>query len=263
MALSRLRGISAGDKSNLDLALDLLSNASYDRDPSAVYSGDWRWTDSTKTPRKFMLPNHKIYSLLDEPGSDHERWNRHWDCMDSEVVWSTRWKKIWKSDLPFRGKLFLWRVIAQGLYTGNWAGLMGYESECIMCPGCSESIEHLFTRCRHALRVWNAQSVYYEGTEAAFAFGAPLNLPTTNDLCLPKRPRETAQLFLLYLALWDLWTERNNQTFNGSTRFHKPNLTSRAADDAIFALCTKLPPGKKLERLRCARTWLKIANGDP
>lgn len=136
---------------------------------------------------------------------------------------------------------------------------MGHDVHCLICRDQVESSLHLFAICIHATKVWNGQTKFYRDTGTNFQFSEPLNLVQEIDDALRRQSRCTARLFVLYHVLWDLWTERNKQIFEGKPRQHLPCRMSQLADDSLFALCTKTNPGTKLDRLRSARTYLKLA----
>lgn len=256
--LARIRGVSPEDRFSLFLFLDTVLTSRSIETNSSVWACNWRWRDSEKTPRKFSIPNHRIYALLDDHGNDTERLNRHWRIADPGDTWAKRWDSLWKSDLHFRAKVFIWRILAQGLYTGARAGYLGHDVHCLVCRDQVESSIHLFAECKHASKVWKGQSAYYRGTGSNLNFPDPMDLIKELDDALRRQPRCTAKLFIMYHVLWDLWTERNKQIFEGRPRKHLPSHMSQLAEDSLFALCSKFNPGKKLDRLRDARTYLKL-----
>jgi hypothetical protein len=91
------------------------------------------------------LQEHMDLNYLVMHGLDIQRWNETWARNDSEATWQARWAKIWSSDLANQAKIFLWRILAKGLYTGARAVLMGHtEVNCKLCNTTLETIPHIF-----------------------------------------------------------------------------------------------------------------------
>jgi hypothetical protein len=112
----------------------------------------WSWVGQGFKNLRFQLANALAYNYIATPGLDILCWNATWLTSDTEEIWKTRWSKIWASDLSYRAKIFIWRVIAKGLFTGAWAILMGHqETHCKVCPKELEMIPHLFETCQHSM----------------------------------------------------------------------------------------------------------------
>jgi hypothetical protein len=82
------------------------------------------------------------------------------------------------------------------------------------------------------------------------------SLIETIDSCLTKNPQATATLHLVYSTLWELWLAQNSHQFQGTPRFFSALLTSKQADDHLYAIGMVTKPSAKLQRLRSARQHL-------
>jgi hypothetical protein len=77
--------------------------------------------------------------------SFHNGLNAIWEVQMDESEWRLFWNALWTSDLTTKAKVFIWRVIAQGLFTGSWALKIPIgDGNCAACLGIVETIPHLF-----------------------------------------------------------------------------------------------------------------------
>ncbi|CAM6117704.1 unnamed protein product [Calypogeia fissa] len=255
--LVRIRGIDRFILEEASLLLDTLYttweiSGDIDQEASA-----WKWLDQEKDLSCFSLKNKHAYTLLSKMPADTERWNRRWNCTNSEDPWRRRWAKLWHSDLPTRGKTFLWRILAHGLYTGARAFKLGFtDVNCLCCPDRLESISHIFLECKHATASWNSLRRMHTKATGFQAFPTCITFLAVLDCCLEVKSRNSAFLFLLYATLWNLWLARNAQLHEGTSRYFSAELLTSQASDLIFAVCTRCRPGPKLAQLRKARWWI-------
>jgi hypothetical protein len=127
------------------------------------------------------------------------------------------------------------------------------------CPTELETIPHLFETCSHAKKSWTAMSALYASRGQTFTLPPQSLLIEAIDAGLQTNARATAQLHLVYSVLWDLWLSCNDHHFQGKTRFFSALLTSRQADDCLYAVGAITKPGPKLQRLRAARQFLLVS----
>ena len=122
-------------------------------------------------------------------------------------VVNKRMKRVWKSKLPMKLKVFLWLAFHDRLQTGvelkkrKWKR----DQHCRLC-GVPETRDHLFFECVMAKFVWS----YFK--EALGWDRIPTNLQDLFDTWLPFGCNSyMLKLFLLSVVLWALWTSRNKR----------------------------------------------------
>jgi hypothetical protein len=131
-------------------------------DQSCDMAASWKWIDQDKNNSKFHIANAMAYDYLATNGTDTARWNATWSRTDSEEIWKKRWAYLWSLDLSTREIIFIWRILAKGLFTGACAILMGHhDTNCKVCPSELETIPHLFETCCHVRHSWQAISKLY------------------------------------------------------------------------------------------------------
>jgi hypothetical protein len=217
----------------------------------------WNWTGYDHNHSSYRLSKKMAYDFLLVEGMDTERWNTTWHRTDTNEQWQARWAKLWASDLAYQAKIFLWRVLAKGLFTGARAMLMGHADViCKECPEELETIPHLFEHCRHARRSWQAIQQQYVLGGHLLQHSSSLSLLDLIESCLFKNPRSTATLQLVYNVLWDLWPARNGHQFQGTPRYFSAILITQQAEDCLYAACASTKPGPKLQQLHAARKLL-------
>jgi hypothetical protein len=168
--LLRARGIAA-DTLELMLALldQIAASEIIPEDSHCEAAGAWSWTTHEQNNTRFQIPNALAYNLLVTASMDTPRRNVTWTRVDPDQIWEVQWAKLWASDLSYRAKIFSWRVLAKGLFTGARAILMGHqEAQCKACPTELETIPHLFETCSHAKKSWTAMSALYASRGQTF-----------------------------------------------------------------------------------------------
>ena len=122
-------------------------------------------------------------------------------------------KKIWKSKIPLKVKIFVWylhrRVVLtkDNLAHRNWQG----SKKCSFCTH-DETIKHLFFQCKFARSTWSVIQIasnLYPPTSIANMFGHWLD-------AISNRFRTLIRMGA-YTLLWSLWLCRNDLVFNGKS----------------------------------------------
>jgi len=129
------------------------------------------------------------------------RWLSHRGCL----------RRVWKSRIPMKLKVFLWQISHDKLQTGvalkkrKWKG----SPHCSTC-GALESAEHIFFECNIARFIW----VSFK--EALGWNRAPRGWQDFHDIWLPFGCNDyNTKLFLLAVVLWTLWVSRNKRAIEG------------------------------------------------
>jgi hypothetical protein len=172
----------------------------------------WRWSDKAADQLKeFALPNKQVYLFLLPQDFTHSQLNAIWGMDLDKGEWHTFWHALWTSDLTTNGKVFLWRVFSQGLFTGSQALKIPIgDGCCFHCPGTIDLSPHipmlpLFHSSHEAMLAYDLWS-----TSASRILPNYFTLVWSN---LQATPTLTARLFMLYQIGWTLWLNQNAYTF--------------------------------------------------
>lgn len=80
----------------------------------------WRWSDLEIGLKSFGLANCTLYEMIRPKGVDYTRLNHIWETLSNDN-WSIGWRHLWSSDLSTRAKVFMWHILAQGIFSGSCA----------------------------------------------------------------------------------------------------------------------------------------------
>ncbi|XP_050211430.1 uncharacterized protein LOC126661619 [Mercurialis annua] len=122
-----------------------------------------------------------------------------------------KWQALWNYQIPNKLKIFLWKVLSNGIPTAK--NLNGRLQGNLVCPRCGKQEDrlHLFFLCDFVRRFW---------------FSSPLSLLVRDDqyssfsqawICLTSQlqdlddSRESEFLFCFFL--WSIWKARNSLIF--------------------------------------------------
>ena len=166
----------------------------------------------------------------------------------SEVPVSNN-KKIWKSKIPLKVKIFMWYLhrgvvlTKDNLARRNWQG----SKKCCFCTH-DETIKHLLFQCKFARSMWSVIQIasnLYLSTSVANIFGHSLD-GISNRFKTLIRVRA-------YALIWSLWLCRNDFVFNERNAsplqvifrctqlLHMWSMLQRLEDQPLFkAVCMRL-----------------------
>ena len=112
-----------------------------------------------------------------------------------------RWRRIWKSCLPMKIRVFAWLLLCRHLQTrSRRQRMIPDEAKCALYAGAEKDCEHLFVTCSFASSVWRRASV------------ARLELSSWEDFWsfIGDGPyRLTVEWHLIFAILWSIWCHRN------------------------------------------------------
>jgi hypothetical protein len=154
--LDRVQGLTNESLSFVHSFLWKIEQATIEDQYTSTTARHWRWSDQDlEMLETFFLPNKCVYLFLLSQDFNHQCLNSIWGVILEEGEWQNFWQALWQSDLTTKGKVFLWRVLAQGLFTGSKALTIWIGDEyCLACPGTVQTIPHMFHPCPHARTVW-------------------------------------------------------------------------------------------------------------
>ena len=121
-----------------------------------------------------------------------------------------RWRRIWKSGLPMKIRVFAWLLLRRRLLTRSRRRHLIPDApvECALCARAVDDCEHLFITCPFASAVWRGASV------------DRLDLSSWEDFwrSIGDGPyRLIAEWQLIFAILWSIWCHRNEVIFRGRT----------------------------------------------
>ncbi|KAL3692070.1 hypothetical protein R1sor_005721 [Riccia sorocarpa] len=163
--------------------------------------GEFRWRNDTKVWVK-KLQKSKNFD---------EEMNRRWGLEQIEGGWKERWKRLWAAKVLYRKKIWTWKILQRGLFTGSRAAEMGRdEGMCGLYPSRLETIEHVLWHCRHSERRRN-------GLRRLGIIPAGCNsVIQWLDYALEAGQRNPSLLNVTIGFLEAIWKERNHRIFRGT-----------------------------------------------
>jgi hypothetical protein len=145
-----------------------------------AHLNNWDWASSKIKQPPFEISSKQAYGLLHKTELNTALFNKWWCIQDTKAQWKTRYKQLWASNLPPRGKIFLWRILVNRLYTNERALKLHHgDRMCDLCPTFMETPSHLFFNCLYTKHVWFRMIEYYKLSHSDNIF---VNLTTFVDL---------------------------------------------------------------------------------
>ncbi|KAL3686494.1 hypothetical protein R1sor_009068 [Riccia sorocarpa] len=167
----------------------------------------WRWTDNTviQTWRKdFRFWVTKFHKIRDY----EELLNHKWGISNLAKSWKWRWNCLWAAPISYRKKIWWWKVLQRGFFTGCRAREMTVSTGiCERCRETEETLEHLFWSCR-IVRPW-ISALY----RAGMLLGSSNTLMESIDTALERAAEDPSYIGGLGLLLEKTWKERNEKVF--------------------------------------------------
>lgn len=126
----------------------------------------------------------------------------------------------WQSQLPYQGKVFIWRMLVGGLPTRDQLSRRKITlASCFFCTTCTETVMHLFMSCPVARQIWSFLSCVWEAVERStisahqWIFGICPQIITSDSHLVIFH-------FLRWTGLWHIWTTRNGFIFDSLSGIH-------------------------------------------
>lgn len=158
--------------------------------PSVPDTISWRWSSH------FRFNVHSFYQWLDYGG-----------------IPNTFNQTIWKANIPFKIKIFLWLVKQNKVLTRDNLSRRGCHGDttCLFC-NAPESINHLFVTCPFISTIWS-----WIASHNGFQF----NCTSILDLWSIDKDIHTREPLILEViraaTIWSIWLVRNKICFNNAT----------------------------------------------
>jgi hypothetical protein len=164
---------------------------------------------------------------------------------------------LWATDIAFCARVFLWRILAQGLYTNKRTCKMGYETG--LCPFCKqipETTAHLFFECSHVQELWQQVMQFSKTPRHHITMLLNGKYHRLLTYCCGKTGNHTARLLTVYETSFALWKRRNKLEYDGVRDDISPRMIFSSALLHARALVLHSAKGRKQGRLIEAVTIL-------
>ncbi|KAL3699718.1 hypothetical protein R1sor_017740 [Riccia sorocarpa] len=224
--------ISRGRKVNIDTNQNtsLANHGSFRQSTAKQYMG---WQQTTRTWKYLMKKSE----------TEEQTMNHKWAQTDTRRLWTKRFTNIWRSPLPHRDKVWLWKLLQQGLPTMERVAKWGKsDGNFCRCKSAIESMEHLFLDCRHTQEKWNECR--------KVTTGSALDIRETNDLFQIMdetwKGKCTAKIVFFVKILWSIWLERNSSTYNAKDIRIPIKVAARQTADVLSAKIDQVKTGSEI-----------------
>ncbi|KAL3678979.1 hypothetical protein R1sor_021935 [Riccia sorocarpa] len=176
-------------------------------------STSWNWKGDKKAWARWIRTS-SFWSRLAGRAEIPENLSEKWRMGGDKFTWPTRWRMLWSNRASTRTKLWLWRTLKHGFFTGERAYKMGVDSgTCKRCNRTLETTEHLFWTCPKASEVWTKLRFRAEEVDAKFRIQT--SVLATIDLAISNNKKCSALIHIVATTLQSIWRDRNSKIFNG------------------------------------------------
>ncbi|KAL3678616.1 hypothetical protein R1sor_021572 [Riccia sorocarpa] len=181
-------------------------------------SPSWCWETGGSLLRGWSHSSITWRSILSSSETPDISWQERWDDSETRINWESRWKLLWSSKVATSAKVWLWRVMRRGFFTGKKALTIGVsEGHCPRCSNVVESFEHVFWSCPKVWRRWNILIRASENTRARLT--RPHSLLGLIDCVLTVKDSSLAPLILLAEITQATWADRAGKIFRRDNSF--------------------------------------------
>ncbi|KAL3683828.1 hypothetical protein R1sor_001850 [Riccia sorocarpa] len=224
------------------LSIQLLSRVQRHNDPTPISDWQWSWKIKSKDIHGWDLSTRRWKTITRVNNLHCSALNKKWECAETPRRWAKKLRKLWKSPIPNRDKVWIWKVLQAGLPTMERAAKWRDEtSTCKRCRQGCETLTHLFIDCPAANRIWQDWERLCQNT--------PCEWKTPPSLL--QRWEESwetgnlAKLILLTKSCWIIWLDRNKATYTDQQQTTPLLVTGRLAIITLKALIEKSKAGSK------------------
>ncbi|KAL3679387.1 hypothetical protein R1sor_022343 [Riccia sorocarpa] len=179
-------------------------------------STSWRWRGTTQVWKGWIKPTNFWSSLLSREEVTEDLTEK-WAEGGSRLTWGERWKYIWSNNVSTRTKIWFWRTLKHGFFTGERAERMRVSTEpCKRCGQSTESTNHLFWSCTKVVPLWSTLKTLASTTCAKFSIWN--NLLDTMDKALISNHAGNSLSHILATLFQQIWHDRNKEVFEQTRR---------------------------------------------
>ncbi|KAL2632692.1 hypothetical protein R1flu_004171 [Riccia fluitans] len=156
---------------------------------------------------------HNLYER-EEPCDDL---STKWLERNYELTWNLRWSKLWEKGGPPRIKLWTWMLLHRAFFTGERTATMNVAFDpCRRCNETTESVPHLFYKCRESISRWNLLHNLASTTHANLRISH--GLLEIVDEALKAKKEGGPLIFILYSVTSSIWKDRNQAVFQNRSQ---------------------------------------------
>ncbi|KAL3694439.1 hypothetical protein R1sor_008090 [Riccia sorocarpa] len=197
---------------------------------------EWEWRGKGPVGEKWSKQNGFWTQILwkkEQVSFNKLTWK--WSVEEDDMKWFRRWENLWGGSSLMRHKVWLWKIIQNGLPTGERAAKWGVTDG--VCPFCSqqESIIHLFWECRRIQnRVQWMKQMITGGEEEEVTMMDAIDMALVTHRCQPG-------VAILLGEAWRItWGERNKKVFEDRTSRMPTRAIANAVEEQILAAIQNL-----------------------
>ncbi|KAL3697159.1 hypothetical protein R1sor_011235 [Riccia sorocarpa] len=179
-------------------------------DCSLLQVPGWFWKHPTQDVVGWKHSAKFWTELQWEMTKSYKGLSRRWEEPTCPVIWDKRWRSVWNDPIPFRQKIWFWRLLNLGVITGDWAAKWRVsDGGCERCQSAKETLEHLLWDCLRVRRraEWVSNVIMGDGIGKP-SFLQVLDRALQNHSCNP------GMLLSMYEFTWQIWKERNRFVFD-------------------------------------------------
>ncbi|KAL3692039.1 hypothetical protein R1sor_005690 [Riccia sorocarpa] len=170
----------------------------------------WRWIEGRRVRTKWQMPNSEWLQLIAGQVNLYNGISSHWEVEAAPEDWKKRWRLLWKGCALMGQRVWMWRIIQQGLPTLERAEKWGVTSGiCKWCLATVETMKHLMWSCsRLRTRVqWISMNILPDNSSPTFI--------QVLDHSLQLHATQPSAFMLLSEHCKACWKERNLCVFQG------------------------------------------------
>ncbi|KAL2628913.1 hypothetical protein R1flu_013599 [Riccia fluitans] len=174
-------------------------------------SPSWRWKRTDVEWKGWNRPSN-FWHRLAEADELPDDMTGKWPEYTLALTWKARWRKLWETGGSPRVKIWIWRILRRGFFTGERAERMRVAFDpCSRCKTASESVSHLFYDCKYPRDHW--RQLQELATKTNISFQVPDSLLAIIDEALRTKKKGCPLVYILYSITRTLWTDRNLALF--------------------------------------------------
>jgi hypothetical protein len=184
--------------------------------PQLLEEEPWNdWFFDNKKPIFAVYTNDVYHKLVEDRAWVADKFFTTWHITRDGEWWSKILDAGWKSCLPFRAKVFLWRTMVGGLPLAMALKRRNISSgTCVFCPSIDEDATHRFISCHVTQGIWIVISQLWESLTGNIL--SPFQwIFIEADRVLPTPTYKVVLDYLRYLGMWYSWSLRNGFLFAG------------------------------------------------
>ncbi|KAL3687844.1 hypothetical protein R1sor_014153 [Riccia sorocarpa] len=108
----------------------------------------WRWKSKTRA-FQWNWSTIEWRQIMAKEVDFSETMEEKWRRQSQILQWQQRWKYLWEAPIPYKRRVWLWRILPRGFLTNSMAADMGFQDcSCKRCTGSLETVEHILWECR-------------------------------------------------------------------------------------------------------------------